>query len=1241
MTPEEERRRQELRAKAGLPEGGADLPAPVGQPDMNPTNAPAQIDPRRAELRAKAGLDAAPAQPAVDPSLQNYRVPDQMLGLPMPYAGGETDYVTSSGQGFGLSMPRHAPPAVQGAIAEGVSHGHDRRKKRAGLAARGAVTSRAGGTPGSISHAVGLLTGDPGRQNFETYERAGAVQTGIEDVNTFGLSDEISGMVGGEDALNAQRQMVKDAYHIHPGSTIAGGSTAMIIPGQGIRGASTGARVLSGMGRGTIFGGLYGAGSGEDLADRATKAAGYGAFGGVLGGGFVLGGRGLEYAGRKILGSAELRSVASHLFGRGTNAADIKLVDNAITEMQRAARVEGRKLARDEAKRQLIAAFGRAEMNDMLGDVIPGGVTSMEGSALPGMEGADLVVRRLRERGEGQYERINAAVGKIVEGEDIAGSLANLARIKDEEAQPLYQAAFGADKRIDPNHERFGELNKLLQLPDFQAGRAAGERLLRISRRDPEAQFSQLNPFEQLDWIKKGLDAEIGKLLRAGDNTTAGALIDAKNAMLAIADDMNPTYGQARQVWAGAQAQQDALMLGESLFSTTGQVKTGPAMREIRRQYESYSEAEKTAFSIGLFEKAMDSIGTVIESGTANSAKRGFLSPNSEAALREFLPAEQADEFLSMIQREYRQQMNANQALAGSPTGRRIKAGEAVRMATGGVRAAAAELSDPQGLIRKGQQYLRDTIGNNPTVQRRFAEFLTTDATDSKLQRALGPTPGQGQGTLPPRTVTTPALRATEEAAEVAQSGIPNLVGAPARTAAGGITGGVAGWNNPSDWDGDGEIGFMDRGRSSFAGAAGGATAFNAGPKMLGGLSRRVMGSRNLPEGTQRSTHMGDRFYDIPTQGGGQAQVRFTQGQSGDVTVTMTADLPGVSGGAGTIGQAREVFDGTFRAVQDHAARHRASSYVFSGDTPAKRKFYTNQIRRLGVPEGYVGIVSDDTVTIVRKGGQQHKYAKQYHADDWEIIEKVASSDGRVLQSQADPFVTNGIGGVRRKEVMQGLAGDQFPAAEGSVPRRAPEPQPAGIAGTSDELRGHPLIDDGMAPTGQSDWYDVQVARPMMVEKLVNEGMDPAQARATVDQMGDDVVAALSEQELITARGRYPVGADRDAGVNGQIAGILGAIGIGGGAGYMAMQGSESPNAMSDILASADRATRSGRGLPQTPSLKPSDAMTALLERPDTISEGEALEVTEEDKARGVRAKRVDEDGTVYEFIGGQWRKAR
>ena len=212
MTPEEERRRQELRAKAGLPEGGADLPAPVGQPDMNPTNAPAQIDPRRAELRAKAGLDAAPAQPAVDPSLQNYRVPDQMLGLPMPYAGGETDYVTSSGQGFGLSMPRHAPPAVQGAIAEGVSHGHDRRKKRAGLAARGAVTSRAGGTPGSISHAVGLLTGDPGRQNFETYERAGAVQTGIEDVNTFGLSDEISGMVGGEDALNAQRQMVKDRW---------------------------------------------------------------------------------------------------------------------------------------------------------------------------------------------------------------------------------------------------------------------------------------------------------------------------------------------------------------------------------------------------------------------------------------------------------------------------------------------------------------------------------------------------------------------------------------------------------------------------------------------------------------------------------------------------------------------------------------------------------------------------------------------------------------------------------------------------------------------------------------------------------------------------------------------------------------------------------------------------------------------------------------------------------------------
>lgn len=757
MTPEE--RRAELRRKAGLDAGPMTQAAPVA-PDMNISNAPDPANQRRAELRAKAGLGDAPSG---DPSLDTVSVPDRMFGLPMPYSQGETDIASNAGQGYQIALPSNAPQGVQRGIMEGVQSGRSSKQRQDLLAERGAsvLDQAPAGRIVAPLRSNDAFNSDGGRN--KTLERLGAQSAGLSDVGTFGFSDEIIGAVEGPSARDKQRQTVSAAWEEHPVSTAIGAAPTLAIPGQNIRGASTLARAGRGMLRGGAFGGAYGYGSGEGGAlsgDRLTQGAGYGVSGGALGGGFVLGSRGLDFAGRKILGSAELRSVASHLFGNGSSPATIKLVESAITEVQRAARVEGRSIARDVAKKELTDAVRRAEANDMLGDLIPGGVTSMEGSALPGMEGADMVVDALRSRGEGQYDRINAAVGKIVDGEDIESSLANLAQIKQEEAGPLYSAAFAADKVVDPAHPRFSELRELIKLDDFKRGRSAGERVWRLETGNSDAQFNQLNPFEQIDWIKKGLDAEIGKLLRAGDNTTAGAMIGAKNKMLAIADDMNPEYAQARQVWSGAQGQQDALLLGESLFNASGQVKTGQSLREIRQQYDSFSEAQKTAFSIGLFEKAMSSVGTVIETGTANSAKRGFLSPNSERALRDFLPQEQADDFLGLMQREYRQQMNANQALAGSPSGRRIMAGEAVRMATGGARAAAAELSDPQGLLRKAQQKVRDTIGNNPKAQRGFAEFLTQDANDPNLSKALGL---EGQtSALPPPNVPSP--KAAQEA---------------------------------------------------------------------------------------------------------------------------------------------------------------------------------------------------------------------------------------------------------------------------------------------------------------------------------------------------------------------------------------------------------------------------------------------------------------------------------------------
>ena len=701
---------------------------------------------RKAKAEAESQSQAALPQPRQadaqgDPNLPTYRIPEKMFGLPMPYAGGETQLVGDAANGFQLEVPTRAPEVVQRGMVAGASTGNQVRQEQNRLAERGA--SILGKAPTGRLVAP-LLTSprykqDGGRN--KNLERIASGSLGLQDLGTLGFSDEFAGLIGGAEALNKQRADLSAAYKHHPIATMIGGLPALAIPGQGVRGVTTGAKALSGLMRGGAFGGTYGAGSGESAGERVLRGSAGAVTGGVLGGGFVLSGRGLDYGGRKILGSAEVRSLASKMFGQGSNTTTIKELEDAITQVQRAARINEEPIDRATAKARLIQAMQTAQENDMFGELIEGGLDGLEGSALPGNAAAETVTRRIIERGEGQYGRISKALGTIADGQDVKTVLANVAKTKEEEARPLYRQAFSQDALTGTQiagHPRFKDLNNLVQLEDFQRGRAAGERIWRLRTKNPQGRFDQMSFTEQMDWIKKGLDAEIGKLLRAGDNETAGALIGAKNDMLSIVDDMNPVYGEARRIFAGAEEQEAAALLGEALFNQSGKVQTGGKFREIEKLYESFSESEQTAFAIGLFDRALAASGDVIESGTANSAKRGFLTPNSERALRQFLPDAQADDFINMIQREYRQGVNANKVLGGSPTGRRINAGQAVQDVTSGIRGAAAGLADPQGMVRQAQRAIQQRIGQNPRVQRQFGEFLSSDVQSSPLMRALG-----------------------------------------------------------------------------------------------------------------------------------------------------------------------------------------------------------------------------------------------------------------------------------------------------------------------------------------------------------------------------------------------------------------------------------------------------------------------------------------------------------------------
>lgn len=276
-----------------------------------------------------------------------------------------------------------------------------------------------------------------------------------------------------------------------------------------------------------------------------------------------------------------------------------------------------------------------------------------------------------------------------------------------------------------------------------------------------------------------------------------------------------------------------------------------------------------------------------------------------------------------------------------------------------------------------------------------------------KPPRHSAPQGDAGSGTA---AVVDALSRDPRKAAQAGFVDTRALVSPAGRTALGAGGGAYA----PIDHDGDGEISAKERVINALVGAG----AARYGGKAMGRTNERLRGSRNLPPKTKRFTDKGNKVYETPTRDGGTIRTEFNVGNDGLVRVEMDVLNMPKNGKTGSVSQAKEVFDGTFRAVQDHAVRHKPKGYVFAGTTASRNKMYANQVRRNGAPDGYVGIIQPGAyggrTSIVRTGSEQHKYAQKYHADDWEIITKTAGArEGIVLQSHAapaeEPIMANGL----------------------------------------------------------------------------------------------------------------------------------------------------------------------------------------------------------------------------------------
>lgn len=153
---------------------------------------------------------------------------------------------------------------------------------------------------------------------------------------------------------------------------------------------------------------------------------------------------------------------------------------------------------------------------------------------------------------------------------------------------------------------------------------------------------------------------------------------------------------------------------------------------------------------------------------------------------------------------------------------------------------------------------------------------------------------------------------------------------------------------------------------SQGGGPSGGAPAVNAlaDPQLPPAGGGVQLGT--LPQGTNRARDL----YEIPTRDGNTVQVGMQRTPGGTYVNMKLAD--DVARGTGTPGQAKEVFSSAYSALMDDMARNGEDVYKLNGLTPSLDRFYGNQIRRFGVPEGYEALADGSRITFYRIGSPEH-----------------------------------------------------------------------------------------------------------------------------------------------------------------------------------------------------------------------------------------------------------------------------
>ena len=226
-------------------------------------------------------------------------------------------------------------------------------------------------------------------------------------------------------------------------------------------------------------------------------------------------------------------------------------------------------------------------------------------------------------------EAFNVALGRP---KDMIDTLDDINIRINEESRPLYDKAFA--KGIQPTEE----LQEVLNIPLVKDYRDKAVKDLAYMGQATE------NQLEILDQVKKSLDDEIGRNIQQNTKKRARDLIIIKNKLLKEIDKANPEYAQARSVFAGEEANKNAMDYG--LKNITNK-KTRP--KQFARDIEKYSKSEKEALLSGI----KDQIDILLDNPESYSALKGqFRTPSFKAKLETVIGKEKTETLVNDLVRQ-------------------------------------------------------------------------------------------------------------------------------------------------------------------------------------------------------------------------------------------------------------------------------------------------------------------------------------------------------------------------------------------------------------------------------------------------------------------------------------------------------------------------------------------------------------------------------------------------------------